>query len=226
MNKLKIVGPYKTGVRTFRISELMATPEGVEYDAQILCFYPIAKNEYFAKERKGQAKFQTFKDVYGMQGRMENFYAAVQAAIKPPCFEEGTNEERIDEEGPGILNSAYYRILQYLIVPVLNYEIPAFKDAELTPDFKESDTERGKSSKLRPIFLQPSMLGNAATYTASCMTFASQGYVVFAIQTQNGSGVFAFDAEKKVLPFNMKHGGGGMKEMLVEGAAPPIQDSE
>jgi hypothetical protein len=33
MNKLKIVGPYKTGVRTFRISELMATPEGVEYDA-------------------------------------------------------------------------------------------------------------------------------------------------------------------------------------------------
>lgn len=74
-----------------------------------LGFYPITKNE--------------------------NFNAAVQAAIKPPCF----------EEGPGILYSAYYRILQYLIVPVLNYEIPAFKDAELTPDFKGSDTESGKS---------------------------------------------------------------------------------
>ena len=34
-DKLKIVGPYKTGVRTFRISEL-STPEdnsGVEFDA-------------------------------------------------------------------------------------------------------------------------------------------------------------------------------------------------
>ena len=38
--------------------------------------------------------------------------------------------------------------------------------------------------------------------------------------------MFAFDAKKNVVPFNMKHGGGGMDEMMVEGATPPIQDSE
>ena len=29
-----------------------------------------------------------------------------------------------------------------------------------------------------------------------------------------------------VIPFNMKHGGGGLEEMSVEGATTPIQDSE
>lgn len=70
------------------------------------------------------------------------------------------------------------------------------------------------------------MYGNAALHNATCLTFASQGYICFSIYTQNESLAFTFDDKKNVIPFNMKHGGGGMDEMQVEGANAPIQDSE
>ena len=120
MSRLKIDGRYKTGVRSFRISQVL-TPKGgkaVEFDAQVVCFYPIDQQEYLAKENSGEAKFQTFKDVYGM----ELFGTALKAATHPPCF---------GPKGSGAP--------EWLLRPIFNYEIPAFKDAQLSSSFRASD---------------------------------------------------------------------------------------
>ena len=101
---------------------------------------------------------------------MQHFDKVVKAVINPPCFAP---------KGTGFP--------EWIVKPLANYEVPLFKNAKLATDFRGSDQENSAPKKLRPIFLNAGAYGNISNYSATCMTFASQGYVCFGIYTQNES---------------------------------------
>ena len=57
MRKLRVSGPYKVGIRTFRTSQINKDSKEVRNDVQVLCYYPIDKSEYDYKVNQGSDKF-------------------------------------------------------------------------------------------------------------------------------------------------------------------------